>query len=142
MEAIHVEKEWQRAGVYYIRTKAMCIGFDIPLEGEFAEDTPDSDYILVHENGFPISTCRVRVDADGAGHIERVVTLEEYRGKHYGAEAIKTAERWLLKKGIHNVYINSREAALGFYQKLGYKPDFGRRSGGGEFACIMTSKIL
>jgi len=72
-------EEWQRAGVHYIRIQAMCVGFDIPLKYEFADDTKDSEYILVHENGFPVSTCRVRIDEENAGHIERVATLEEYR---------------------------------------------------------------
>lgn len=79
MEAVHATEEWQRAGVHYIRIQAMCVGFDIPLKYEFADDTKDSEYILVHENGFPVSTCRVRIDEENAGHIERVATLEEYR---------------------------------------------------------------
>ena len=58
MEAVHATEEWQRAGVHYIRIQAMCVGFDIPLKYEFADDTKDSEYILVHENGFPVSTCR------------------------------------------------------------------------------------
>ena len=81
MEAVHATEEWQRAGVHYIRIQAMCVGFDIPLKYEFADDTKDSEYILVHENGFPVSTCRVRINEENAGHIERVATLEEYRGK-------------------------------------------------------------
>ena len=130
MEAVHAIEEWQRAGVHYIRIQAMCVGFDIPPRYEFADDTKDSEYILVHENGFPVSTCRVRIDEENTGHIERVATLEEYRGKHYGA------------LGITNIRINSREKALGFYEKLGYTPDFSTRSGKGEFVCIMTSKTL
>ena len=60
MEAVHATEEWQRAGVHYIRIQAMCVGFDIPPRYEFADDTKDSEYILVHENGFPVSTCRVQ----------------------------------------------------------------------------------
>ena len=100
MEAVHATEEWQRAGVHYIRIQAMCVGFDIPLKYEFADDTKDSEYILVHENGFPVSTCRVRIDEENAGHIERVATLEEYRGKHYGALGIKAAEQLLKERGV------------------------------------------
>ena len=108
MEAVHATEEWQRAGVHYIRIQAMCVGFDIPPKYEFADDTKDSEYILVHENGFPVSTCRVRIG----------------------------------ERGVTNIRINSREKALGFYEKLGYTPDFSTRSGKGEFVCIMTSKTL
>lgn len=142
MEAVHATEEWQRAGVHYIRIQAMCVGFGIPLEGEFHDDKADSDYILVHEDGFPVSTCRVRIDEDGFGHVERVATLLEYRGKHYGALGIKAAEDFLKARGVKKVLINSREKALGFYEKLGYTPDFSTRSGSGEFVCIMTSKNL
>ena len=142
MEAVHATEEWQKAGVHYIRIQAMCVGFGISPEGEFHDDEPDGDYILVHEDGFPVSTCRVRVDEEGIGHVERVATLEEYRGKHYGALGIKAAEEFLKEKGVSKVLINSREKALGFYEKLGYTPDDSTRSGEGEFVCIMTSKQL
>ena len=39
MKAVRVTEEWQRAGVHYVRTQAMCLGFKIPLEGEFSDDT-------------------------------------------------------------------------------------------------------
>ncbi len=142
METVHATEEWQKAGVHYIRIQAMCIGFGLPLEGEFQDDKADSDYILVHEDGFPVSTCRVRIDEEGFGHVERVATLREYRGKHYGALGIKAAEDFLKVKGVKKVFINSREKALGFYEKLGYRPDPSTRSGSGEFVCIMTSKEL
>ena len=39
MEAIRVkDKEWQLAGVHYVRTEAMCNGFGVSLEMEFGED--------------------------------------------------------------------------------------------------------
>ena len=43
MKAVRVTEEWQRAGVHYVRTQAMCLGFKIPLEGEFSDDTPEDD---------------------------------------------------------------------------------------------------
>ena len=52
------------------------------------------------------------------------------------------AEQLLKERGVTNIRINSREKALGFYEKLGYTPDFSTRSGEGEFVCIMTSKTL
>ena len=50
MKTIRVKEEWQRAGVYYVRTQAMVLGFDLSLEGEFADDTPDGKYILVTDD--------------------------------------------------------------------------------------------
>ena len=47
MKAIRVKEEWERAGVYYVRTEAMVFGFDLSLQGEFSDDDRNSEYILV-----------------------------------------------------------------------------------------------
>jgi len=48
MEAIRVtDKEWEIAGVHYVRTEAMCNGFGVSLEMEFGEDKAGDEYILV-----------------------------------------------------------------------------------------------
>ncbi|MCD8009279.1 MAG: GNAT family N-acetyltransferase [Lachnospiraceae bacterium] len=142
MRAIRVSEEWQRAGVYFVRTLAMCRGFGAPLTGEFSEDTPESEYILVLEGEDPVSTCRIRLVDVRTGKIERVVTLEEYRGQGYGAAAIEAAEAWLAEKGAERILVNSRIASVGFYEKLGYTPDYEKQSGSGLFACVMTEKQL
>ena len=142
MKAIRVTEEWQKAGVYYVRTQAMCIGFQISLEMEFDEDSPKDEYILVLDGDIPVSTCRLRYLDEETGKIERVATLLEYRGQHYGQEAILEAERWMKEKGVTKILINSRESALGFYEKLGYIPDHTQVSGQGDFRCVLTSKIL
>lgn len=79
MKAIRVTEEWQRAGVHYVRTQAMCLGFKIPLEGEFSDDTPEDEYILVMDGIYPVSTCRLHYLDEHTGKIERVATLESYR---------------------------------------------------------------
>lgn len=80
MKAVRVTEEWQRAGVHYVRTQAMCLGFKIPLEGEFSDDTPEDEYILVMDGIYPVSTCRLHYLDEHTGKIERVATLESYRG--------------------------------------------------------------
>ena len=120
MKAVRVTDEWQRAGVHYVRTQAMCLGFKIPLEGEFSDDTPEDEYILVMDGIYPVSTCRLHYLDEHTGKIERVATLESYRGRHYGQAGIIEAENWMREKGVTKIYINSRKAALGFYEKLGY----------------------
>lgn len=142
MTTIRVTEEWQRAGVHYVRTQAMCLGFGIPLEREFEGDRPEDTYILVLDGIKPVSTCRIHYLGDGKGKIERVATLEEYRGKHFGSAAILEAEKWMKERGVKEVLIQSRVAAVGFYEKLGYLPDYSQKSGGGEFVCVMTSKKI
>ncbi len=122
MKTYRVKEEWQRAGVYYVRTQAMVYGFNLTLQGEFADDTPESEYILVtDDNDRPLSTNRIHVLPErGFAKIERVVTLEEARGTGAGRAGILAAEEWIKEKGFNKIVITSREEAVGFYQKLGY----------------------
>ena len=124
MEAIRVtDKEWEIAGVHYVRTEAMCNGFGVSLEMEFGEDKAGDEYILVLDGIHPVSTCRLHQLDENTGKIERVATLKEYRGQHYGAAAITAAEEWFAERGVKKIFINSRTEAVGFYEKLGYVAD-------------------
>lgn len=142
MEVIRVTQEWQRAGVHYVRTQAMCIGYKIDLEHEFKDDSPEDTYILVLDGIHPVSTCRLHYLDENTGQIERVATLKEYRNQHYGSVAIQEAEKWLHENGVTKIIINSRQAVVEFYEKLGYVPDYKKVSGSGDFSCVETSKIL
>lgn len=76
MEAIRVtDKEWEIAGVHYVRTEAMCNGFGVSLEMEFGEDKAGDEYILVLDGIHPVSTCRLHQLDENTGKIERVATL-------------------------------------------------------------------
>ncbi len=101
MEAIRVkDKECSFAGVHYVRTEAMCNGFGVSLEMEFGEDKAGDEYILVLDGIHPVSTCRLHQLDENTGKIERVATLKEYRGQHYGAAAITAAEEWFAERGV------------------------------------------
>ena len=113
MEAIRVkDKEWKLAGVHYVRTEAMCNGFGVSLEMEFGEDKAGDEYILVLDGIHPVSTCRLHQLDENTGKIERVATLKEYRGQHYGAAAITAAEEWFAERGVKKIFINSRTEAV------------------------------
>ena len=77
MKAIRVKEEWERAGVYYVRTEAMVFGFDLSLQGEFSDDARNSEYILVvDDKGKPLSTNRLHfLPEKGFAKIERVATV-------------------------------------------------------------------
>ena len=145
MKVIRVTEEWQRAGVHYVRTEGMVKDFSLTLEGEFEADTPESLYVLALAGNLPVSTCRLRIIEEGGeqvGKIERVATIPDYRSKGIGSLVISEAEKWLKELGAKRVLINSRKAAVRFYEKLGYKPDWNKTSGSGLFECVETEKIL
>ena len=145
MKVIRVTEEWQRAGVHYVRTEGMVKDFSLTLEGEFEADTPESLYVLALDENLPVSTCRLRIIEQGGelvGKIERVATIPDYRSKGIGSLVISEAENWLKELCVKRVLINSRKAAVRFYEKLGYKPDWNKTSGSGLFECVETEKVL
>lgn len=142
MEIMRVTEEWQRAGVHFVRAHGMIREFGVTLDKEFADDTPESRYVLALDGNYPVATCRLHYLEEGVGKIERVVTVGEYRGKGYGAAVVLEAENWMKENGVRKVYISARIPAIGFYEKLGYSPDYSNRSGEGLFECVMTEKKL
>ena len=123
MEARRVKSEWERAGVYYVRTEAMVLGFDLTLAGEFRDDTTDGHYILVlDDRQKPVSANRLHLMPEkGYAKIERVATVSTARHLGAGRLGIEAAEQWARELGYHKVVITSREEAVGFYQKQGYR---------------------
>lgn len=143
MEIIRATENWQRAGVYYVRTEGMVKGFQIHLEDEFDTDTPDTPYILVLDGVLPVGTCRIHfLPEERIAKIERVCVIEPYRGKGVGRLAIEAAEDWIREEGYRKIVITSREEAVGFYQALGYTADYGKKETGGIFNIIYTEKVL
>lgn len=122
MKTIRVKEEWQRAGVYYVRTQAMVLGFNLSLEGEFADDSSDGKYILVMDDyGKPLSTNRIHLLPErNLAKIERVATISTARGLGAGAAGILAAEDWIRELGYSHIVITSRKEAEGFYHRLGY----------------------
>jgi predicted GNAT family N-acyltransferase len=141
LETVKVTETWQLAGVYYVRTEGMVKGFNIPLSLEFENDSPDSNYMLLLENGFPAATCRPRILDKTTAKIERVCVLSNSRGKNLGRKLITDTEAWLKQQGIRTVIIASRDAVVGFYEKLGYTADW-KQVHEGFFKEVHTEKEL
>lgn len=142
MEIIRVTREWQRAGVHYVRVQAMVPEFGVSLDREFNADTPEDIYILALDGVLPVSTCRLKLLGGNKGKIERVATIGDYRNRGIGSKVILAAEKWLQEKDVTEIIINSRVAALAFYEKLGYVADNTTKSGTGDFVCVNVTKKL
>ena len=130
MKSIRVDKEWQKALVYYIRYEFIKDARNnnpdkldfFTVEWEFGNDTNTDRYILVlDDNNNPVSTVRFLIDDNNYGLIERVRTLPTAERKGYGKEAMLEGERWLHDLGVKKVFVEAIPPALIFYEKLGYK---------------------
>ena len=143
VQVIRATETWQRAGAYYVRIQGMARQHDITLRREFDEhDTPDTKYIVLTDEGFPVATCRLyRSDALSAV-IGRVVVLPEYRGRGLGRRVMEEAESWLRELGYERAVIESRDVAVGFYRHLGYAVTDPAVVHGDTFDCIRMEKDL
>lgn len=143
MKAIRATETWQQAGAYYVRIQAMAKEYGITLREEFdAHDTPDTKYIVLLDEEFPVATCRMyEIDAECV-MLGRVVVLPEYRNRGLGSLVIKEAEIWSSELGYKKSVLESRDVAVGFYEKLGYTADFNRIINGETFTCVYMEKLL
>ena len=143
MKIIRATETWQQAGAYYVRIQGMAKQHHITLKEEFDEhDGPDTKYIVILDEEFPVATCRIyEVDRINAA-IGRVVVLPEYRNQGLGRLVIKEAEVWIKEQGYKKIILESRDIAVGFYEKLGYKADFTKIIYGDTFTCVYMEKVL
>ena len=143
IQVIRASKIWQQAGAYYVRIQGMARQHGITLEREFDEhDTPDTKYIVLTDDDFPVATCRFYPLDDESAMIGRVVVLPEYRGKRLGQRVINEMEAWLSELGYRKAVIESRDVAVDFYKKLGYVITDPTIIHGDTFDCIRMEKSL
>ncbi len=143
MEVIRATNTWQQAGAYYVRIQAMAKAHHITLRQEFdAHDTPETKYIVLLDQDFPVATCRLYEIDESSMTIGRVVVLPEYRHQGLGTLVVTEAEKWIRELGYKKVILESRDVAVGFYEKLGYQADFSRVIHGENFRCIYMEKLL
>lgn len=143
IQIIRATQTWQQAGAYYVRIQAMAKQYDITLRREFDEhDTPDTEYIVLTDDDFPVATCRFYELDSSSAMIGRVVVLPEYRGKGLGRLTVSEAEKWLKEKGYLVAVVESRDVAVDFYKSLGYTVTDPNIRHGETFDCIRMEKKL
>ncbi|MBO4877598.1 MAG: GNAT family N-acetyltransferase [Ruminococcus sp.] len=143
IRTIRAAETWQQAGAYYVRIQGMAKQHGITLRREFDEhDTPDTKYIVLTDSEFPVATCRFYPLGGGAAMIGRVVVLPEYRGNGLGQRTVEDAEQWLRELGYTTAVVESRDVAVGFYEKLGYTVTDSSIIHGDTFDCIRMEKEL
>ena len=143
IDVIRATETWQQAGAYYVRIQGMAKQHGITLRREFDEhDTPDTQYIVLTDDSFPIATCRFYRLDERSAMLGRVVVLPDYRGMELGRRVVTEAEVWLRELGYEKVVIESRDIAVEFYEKLGYGVTDSNIIHGNTFDCIRMEKIL
>lgn len=141
-EIIRASETWQQAGAYYVRIQAMAKKHHIPLRQEFdGHDGPDTKYIVVTDEDFPIATARMYELDRKSVMIGRVVVLPEYRHQGIGTMTVWECEEWAEELGFTKCVVESRDNKTAFYEQLGYTI-CGEAVEGETFRCIRMEKDL
>ena len=139
---LRATETWQQAGAYYVRIQAMAKKHHITLRQEFDEhDTPDTKYIVVTDNDFPIATARMYPLDDRHMMIGRVVVLPEYRHQGIGTMVVCECECWAEELHYAKAVVESRVNKVGFYEQMLYEV-CGEAADGETFRCIRMEKDL
>ena len=142
LSIIRATETYQQAGAYYVRIQAMAKKHHITLRQEFDDhDTPDTKYIVVTHNDFPVATARMYSLDESSVMIGRVVVLQEYRHKGIGTMVVKACEEWAKELGYVNAVVESRDNKTEFYKRMGYKIT-GETIDGDTFRCIGMEKAI
>lgn len=142
LNIIRATETYQQAGAYYVRIQAMAKKHHITLRQEFDDhDTPDTKYIVVTDDDFPVATARM-YPLDGTSvMIGRVVVLPEYRHKGIGTMVVKACEEWAEELGYSRAVVESRDNKTEFYLQMGYEIT-GNAVDGDTFRCIRMERVL
>ena len=54
--------------------------------------------------------------------LDDLVTLTDERGRGHGRALLGWLDRWAMDRGLPRIYLDSRDTALGFYQRVGFTP--------------------
>lgn len=142
MEIIRATETWQQAGAYYVRIQAMAKKHHITLRQEFDEhDTPETRYIVVTDDDFPVATARMYGIDSSSVMIGRVVVLPEYRRQGIGSMVVRECEKWAAELNFRTAVLESRDNKVDFYRKLGYEVK-AEAEQGDTFCCIRMEKEL
>ena len=142
LSVIRATETWQQAGAYYVRIQAMAKKHHIALRQEFDEhDGPETKYIVVTDDDFPIATARMYALDKSSVMIGRVVVLPEYRRQGIGTMVVLACEAWAEEMNYAKAVIESRDNKIGFYEQMDYEI-VGEAVDGDTFRCVRMEKDL
>jgi len=110
------------ASYYYLRWKILRKPYDQKLGSEKDSKELDSYHVMASTiKGKLIGVGRIYQDSDKKAQIRYMAVEEDYRKNQVGKSILNELEYHAAKRLIESIYLNSRESALEFYIKNGYK---------------------
>ena len=107
---------------YYLRWKILRKPYDQKIGSEKDSRELDSYHIMAsNSDGKLVGVGRIHKYDEKKSQIRYMAVEEDYRKKNVGMLILNKLEVYAINNSIDSIYLNSRESALGFYIKNGYK---------------------
>ena len=107
---------------YYLRWKILRKPHDQEIGSEKDSKELDSYHVMASTmNGELIGVGRIHKENNKKAQIRYMAVEEDYRKKHVGMLILDKLENYAIDESVESIYLNSRESALKFYIKNGYK---------------------
>ena len=90
-------------------------------ERDEEEETSLHRMIIDEPNGKAVAVGRLQFNNIEEAQIRYMAVSDDYQGMGYGSEIVKVLENIAREKGSRKIILQSRENAVKFYKKNGYK---------------------
>jgi len=84
-------------------------------------DSDDFPIMVCEVDGIPIGVGRAHFISENEAQIRSISVEEEWSGKGIGSMVLKELEKIVIEKGAKRIIIHSRNSAIKFYKKHGYR---------------------
>ncbi len=91
------------------------------FRNEFDESDGQCLHLVIFSDGTPAAAGRIFPPENGICVIGRIAVLKNFRGKNFGAEAVRLLEEKARELGAEKTALSAQCRVTGFYEKLGYK---------------------
>ncbi len=113
-------EHWQ--AYYQLRWQVLRAPWQQPLGSEQDELEPQACHVMLTDgSGTVQGVGRLHQLADNTGQIRYMAVADSARGKGAGRLILQELEQQAVCLGLQQLYLNARQQAVGFYQRLGYQ---------------------
>ncbi|RLG19400.1 hypothetical protein DRN67_02785 [Candidatus Micrarchaeota archaeon] len=106
-----------------IRTRVFTLEQNVNSDEDFDGLDSSAIHVIAYDGKKPIGTARMLELETGGAKLGRMAVLKRYRGMGAGKKMAEMLVKMARAMGMKEVEANSQVNAMGFYEKLGFKPE-------------------
>ncbi len=118
---IRIANEQEKISVFALRFEVFVNEQHVPPEIELDAEDAHALHIMAEEDSLTVGCARVILSENDA-HIGRLAVKKAYRGKGVGASLCRFVIDHCQREGYGHIWLGAQLHAVGFYEKLGFKP--------------------